>query len=350
MRILIVKLSSIGDIVHTLPALAAIKRALPDSEVHWAADARASAVLQHNPLLSGLIEVNTRSLRRKSVLGKTIGTARRQLRNLRASGFDLSIDFQGLLKSATLARLAGVPFRAGFSRTELREPASRHLLTHTIEVPARTNVILRNIELAEKALGEFQNDKNFTLDRETIEFPISIEQEHTEEADEISGLFENDFAILNPAGGWKTKLWPAENYGALADRIWEEFGLESLICTAPNETDLAKAAALASRSGRSRSATPSLKGFYAIARRAKVYVGGDTGPTHLAVAAKCPVVGIFGPTEWWRNGSPFKEDLEVGRDDIDCRIDCHRRKCGNWICMEIPVDKVLLGIRTRLGL
>jgi len=72
-----------------------------------------------------------------------------------------------------------------------------------------------------------------------------------------------------------------------------------------------------------------------------VYVGGDTGPTHIAVAAGAPVVGIFGPTEWWRNGSPRAEDINVGREDIGCRVDCHRRTCSNWICMEISVEAVL---------
>jgi ADP-heptose:LPS heptosyltransferase len=92
----------------------------------------------------------------------------------------------------------------------------------------------------------------------------------------------------------------------------------------------------------------SLKGFYALARRARVYVGGDTGPTHLAVAAGTPVVGLFGPTEWWRNGSPRAEDICVERTDIGCRENCHRRSCRNWICMEIEVDRVLRAVEERL--
>ena len=95
-------------------------------------------------------------------------------------------------------------------------------------------------------------------------------------------------------------------------------------------------------------AQPTLKGFYELARSARVYVGGDTGPTHLAVAAGAPVVGIFGPTEWWRNGSPNPDDINVGREDIACRIDCHRRKCSNWICMDISVETVFQAVKSRL--
>jgi ADP-heptose:LPS heptosyltransferase len=93
----------------------------------------------------------------------------------------------------------------------------------------------------------------------------------------------------------------------------------------------------------------SLKGFYSLAQRARVYVGGDTGPTHIAVAAGTPIVGLFGPTEWWRNGSPRPEDICVERNDIDCRVDCHRRSCSKWICMDIEVERVMRAVEQRLG-
>ena len=104
----------------------------------------------------------------------------------------------------------------------------------------------------------------------------------------------------------------------------------------------------ASRSGKARAVSLSLKGFYALAKRADVYVGGDTGPTHLAVAARTPVVGLFGPTEWWRNGSPYSDDICVERNDIGCRADCHRRSCSQWICMDIDVERVLHATTDRL--
>jgi ADP-heptose:LPS heptosyltransferase len=93
----------------------------------------------------------------------------------------------------------------------------------------------------------------------------------------------------------------------------------------------------------------SLKGFYALARRASLYIGGDTGPTHLAVAAGAPVVGMFGPTEWWRNGSPRSQDVCVERTDIVCRTDCHRRACSAWICMDIDVARVVEAAGERLA-
>jgi ADP-heptose:LPS heptosyltransferase len=92
-----------------------------------------------------------------------------------------------------------------------------------------------------------------------------------------------------------------------------------------------------------------LKGLCALAKHADVYVGGETGPTHLAIAMGTPVVGLLGPTEWWRNGSPYPDDICVERTDIDCREDCHRRSCSKWICMDIDVERVLHAVSERLA-
>src|ERR687888_1296126 len=145
MRILFVKLGSIGDIVHTLPALAAVRRALPRAQVSWVVERRAAEILRDNPLLESLIEVDTRALGRWPMSGETLPAARRQLRRLRASPFDLAIDFQGLLKSALIAKLSGAPRRVGFARAHLREPASPFLLTKTVDVPTRSHVIRKNL-------------------------------------------------------------------------------------------------------------------------------------------------------------------------------------------------------------
>jgi heptosyltransferase-1 len=341
MKILIVKLSSIGDIVHTLPTLAAIRRALPDAEISWVAERKAAEVLRHNQFLSHLIEIDTKTLRRGKTLGEIMLAARQQLRGLRASAFDVSIDFQGLLKSAAIAKLSKAKRRFGFSRQNLREPASRFLLTDAIRVEKNLDVIRRSLRLAERALQIPVPEKDF-------EFPIFTDENHKTEAAQIIAKTGENFAVLNPAGNWVTKLWHAEKFGALADRLWEENGLTSVISTAPNEKELAEKVLRNSKSGKAFAAQPGLKGFYELAKRAKVYVGGDTAPTHLAVAARAPVVGIFGPTEWWRNGSPNPHDIGVERTDTGCRIDCNRRTCTNWICMDIEVETVLRAVQMRL--
>lgn len=343
MKILIVKLSSIGDIIHTLPALSAIRAALPEAEISWVVEKRSAEILRGNEFIKHLIEVDTRSLRGGKIVEEILLETGSQIKKLRVADFDIALDFQGLFKSATIAKLSKAKQRVGFSKQNLREPASRFFLTETVEVEKQIHIIRKNLKLAEKALNISVPDSDF-------EFPISTDLEHVLEAEKIVERTGEDFVIINPAGGWATKLWHAEKFGELADGLWEENKLVSAVTTAPNESSLAEKVLQNSRSGKAFSFQPSLKGFYELAKRAKIYVGGDTGPTHLAVAAKTPIVGIFGPTEWWRNGSPNPLDICVERTDINCRAECHRRACDNWICMDIEVETVLKAVQKRLKL
>ena len=343
MRILIVKLGSIGDIVHTLPALAAVRKAMPRAEISWVVERRSAEILRDNPLLDRLIEVDTKALRRGLVSGETLRAPRQQLRQLRASAFDLALDFQGLLKSASIARLSGARRIFGFARDSLREPASRILLSKSIPISKNTHVIRKNLALVSGALGIAvpENARDF-------EFSIATGPDHKAEAQNAALRTGGGYAILNPGGGWPTKLWSAERFGRLADELWSHHRLHSLITYGPGEAELAEEVLKSSQSGKARAVRLSLKGFYELAKQAQICVGGDTGPMHLAIAAGSPVVGLFGPTEWWRNGSLRDGDICVERVDIDCRTDCHRRACSKWICMDIEVDRVFQAVSKRL--
>lgn len=347
MNILIVKLSSIGDIVHALPAVAEVRRARPEAHISWVAEARSAEILRGEArlddgtrLIDELIEIDTRSMRGGKVIDEIVLELGRQAKLLRTREYDVAVDMQGLIKSAAAMRISGATRRYGFAKDALREPASRFLLTDTVAVEPKIHVIEKNIRLAAAAF-------NFDASNAKLEFPIATNDDHIAEADAVTDQTGERFALINPAGGWVTKLWHAEKFGELATRIHNELGMTPVIVTAPNESELASKVR-ANTSDKTVFAEPSLKGFYEIAKRAAVYVGGDTGPTHLAVAAKAPVVGIFGPTEWWRNGSPLPDDICVERTDIGCRIDCHRRTCSNWICMEIDVSTVFDAVKLRL--
>ncbi|MBA2341388.1 MAG: glycosyltransferase family 9 protein, partial [Pyrinomonadaceae bacterium] len=231
----------------------------------------------------------------------------------------------------------------GFERAALREPASRFLLTDAVEVPHRAHVIEKNLALVSGALGIETSGAP-----QAWQFPITISHDHRLEADAVAPRNEGDFAILNPGGGWTTKLWDADRFALLADALWERHNLRSIIAYGPHEEALAARIVSASRSGHTQAASLTLKGLYALMKQARVYVGGDTGPTHLAVAAGTPVVGLFGPTEWWRNGSPRADDICVERDDINCRANCHRRACPVWVCMDIEVGRALDAVTERL--
>jgi heptosyltransferase-1 len=305
---------------------------------------RAAEILRDNPFLDRLIEVDTKVLRRGLMSGETLRAPRQQLRRLRASAFDLALDFQGLLKSASIARLSGARRVFGYSRVGLREPASTFFLSKRISVPKGTHVVRKALLLVEGALGV-----PVPSDPDRFLFPINVNAEDETAAREAAGATGDKYAILNPGGGWPTKLWSVERFGQLADLLWSSYGLHSLVTYGPGEEELAAAVRQSSQSGKAQPVSLSLKAFYSLAKGAKVYVGGDTGPTHIAVAAGTPIVGLFGPTEWWRNGSPRVEDVCVERNDIDCRVDCHRRSCSKWICMDIEVERVLQAVDRRRG-
>lgn len=341
MHVLIIKLGSIGDIIHTLPSLAAIRHALPDAEISWAVEERSGEILRGNAMIDNLIEVDTHSLRGGRVIEEMLLGASRQIKELRQHKFDISIDFQGLWKSALIGRLSGAKQRWGFSSEGLREPGSRMMLTGTVDIASNIHVIRKNLALAAGAL-------NLDISNSDLEFPIATNDEHKREASAIIGSL-TDFAVLNPGGGWVTKLWHAEKFGELADMLWNEKRIVSMVATGPKETDLASRAAANCKTGKIVLAQPSLKGFYELVKRARIYVGGDTGPTHIAVAAGAPIVGLFGPTEWWRNGSPNPDDICVERNDIDCRVDCHRRTCSKWICMDTDAETVFKAVIERLS-
>ncbi|HEX5888156.1 MAG TPA: glycosyltransferase family 9 protein [Pyrinomonadaceae bacterium] len=341
MKVLIVKLGSIGDIVHTLPALAALRAGMPHAEISWVAERSSSEILKDNPILDRLIEVDTKALRRGLMSGETLRAPRQQLRRLRASAFDIALDFQGLLKSASIARVSGARRVFGYSRTGLREPASTVFLSKRISIPPHTHIIRKGLLLLQGAMGIPVPEK--------LSFPIGVDAVAQAEAERAAANTAENFAILNPAGGWPTKLWSAEKFGGLADLLWANYGMRSLVTYGPGEEELAETVRRASRSEKAIPVSLSLKGFYSLANRARIYVGGDTGPTHIAVAAGAPIVGLFGPTEWWRNGSPNAQDICVERNDIDCRVDCHRRSCSKWICMDISVERVFDAVRQRLN-
>ena len=343
MKILLVKLSSIGDVVHALPCLSAIRENVPNAEISWVVERKCAEILRDNPALTRLIEIDTKAIRRQTKIGDSLRLTQKYWSELRAENFDIAFDLQGLWKSAFIAKFSGAKKRIGFAKNALREPSSRLLLTDHIEVSLRRNIVFKNLTPVSKAL-------DFRLPAlENLDFSIYPNSAHLSEADEIIKKTGEKFAILNVGGGWQTKLWSAKKFGQLADRIFETYGFKSVISFGPNEEDLAQEAIEAGASKQIFAASPSLRGFYALAKRAAIYVGGDTGLTYLAMAAKCPIVGIFGPTEWWRNGSPFPDDICVERNDIPCRENCHRRTCENWICLDIAVETVFRAVQKRLS-
>src|SRR6266571_6899466 len=339
MRILIVKLSAIGDVVHTLPAAALLKRALPEARIAWAVGPRAGAILKDSPVIDELIELQTRP---------SIGGVGAGIKPVNGAGrFDIAIDFQGLIKSGLVAFASRAKRRIGFETSDLREKASKLFLTEQVETSEFRHVIDKNLALARAAIADSQN-ANAPTSNDGYEFPIALSPEDERFAETVAADQRGPFIIINPGGGWPTKLWATERYAELADWLWSDCALASVVTYGPGEEELARRVVASSRSSAVRALASTLKQFLALARRAALFVGGDTGPLHLAAASGTPTVGLFGPTSAERNGPFDKRDIAVGRD-LWCRADCHRRSCWHWECMDIPVSDVKQAVLRRLG-
>jgi lipopolysaccharide heptosyltransferase I len=356
MRIVIVKLSSIGDIVHTLPAAALLRRSFPDARLTWVVERRASAILKDSPAIDELIELDTRTWRKRLLSSSTMSGIRVQLNQLRRSpgsnngvNADIAIDFQGLIKSGLVAFATRANRRIGFGTDDLREKASKLLLTEQVETSTFSHVIEKNLALARAAISSLAAEpvREHTISSQCYEFPVAVSPED-ERIVESAIDSRRPFAIINPGGGWPTKLWPPNRYSELAEWLADECALSSIVTYGPGEEELARAVVSKARSGAIQPLALTLKQFAALARRAALFVGGDTGPLHLAAASQTPIVGLYGPTSPARNGPFDPQDITVGRA-LWCRTECHRRSCWHWECMDIPLDDVKRAVLKRLA-
>ena len=329
MRLLVVRLGSLGDLVHTLPAVAAVRRALPAAEIDWLVDAVHEEFLALVPVLTAIVPLRS----------PTAGGWASVIARLRTRQYDVALDFQGLVKSATLARLSGATRVVGFERDGLRERAAAVFYHERVAVDAGAHVIRKNLRLS-AAVG---------ASSDVMEFPIR---------DVVSGALDavrradvSPFALLNPGAAWPNKRWPPDRFGRLAAWLAEARGLRSLALWGPGEEALADEVARTS-SGAAAVAPPTRIGdLVALARAARVMVSGDTGPTHIAAAVGTPVVALFGPTNPGRNGPWADADIALSRyDSCDCHYERRcRRDTARWCLQEIEEDDVRKAVDQRLS-
>ncbi len=332
MKALLVRLSSIGDVVHTLPALAALHRS--GWETGWVVEPPSRVLLEHNPLLDQVTAAPSRRafdwLRAVAALGA-----------VRARGYDAALDFQGLWKSAAWARLSGASRVIGWERAARREPGSALLLRETVTRIGGGHVIDKNLAL----LGPLGIDAVGLR-----EFPLPFSAEAVGRVDAfLRGLRGDGLVVLNPGGGWASKLWPAERFGQLAREL-RRLGLHSLVSFGPGEKGLADRVVAASSGAATRSFPTTLLDYVELARRARLVVAADTGPLHLACAVGTPVVALFGPTEPLRNG-PFAPEDVVVRRTPGC-APCYSRSCSRHagVMDGISLDEVRAAVERRLAL
>jgi heptosyltransferase-1 len=342
-RLLIVRLGAMGDIIHTLPAVTALRKAFPEASLGWIVEERWAELLctlpeprsgprsSRRPLIDRLHTVDTKSWRKSMFLVQTWEQIAAGLSELRAQRYEIAVDFQGAVRSALLARWSGAPVIYGAAQP--RENVASMFYTRQVAVGG-AHVVEQNLSLAEAVARR-------RLEMPKAEFPRDPTVE-SRWAHRLRAY--GNFVLLNPGAGWGAKQWPAERYGQVAKQLRDD-GMKSLINFGPGEEALARAVESTS-DGAAERISCSLTELISLTRRARLFIGGDTGPVHLAAALRIPVVAIFGPTNPARNG-PFGTRSIVLRSALSPTTHSRRAQPDPGI-LEIGAEDVVSAARKLL--
>lgn len=341
-RVLIVRLGALGDIVHALPVLAALRTSRPDLRVDWLVDARYAGVLRLVDGLARLVVVRAADdgADDTGVRFAGAGGMLRALGFLRRQGYGAALDLQGLIKSAVFARGSGAARVIGFERRALRERQAAWCYGEQVPADDRGHVVHKNLAMLAP----------LDVPSAGVTFPWRTLPSRAAEAvlADSRVAAAGGFVLLNPGAAWENKRWPPERFGALAAGLAARHGLPSVVTWGPGEQERA-AAVVAASSGHALASPPTaLHDVLGLARAARLCVSGDTGPLHLAASVGTPLVALFGPTRPERNGPWRQEDVSVSRAG-EC-VCFHKRRCvlGAPCIDRIGVDEVLEACGRRL--
>ena len=339
MKILIVKLSAIGDVIHTLPSLNAIRKHYPDAHITWLVEEAASNLVVRHEALDRVI-ISKRKQWIKSVLSpsclKNIKEAYQFIKELRDTEYDLIIDFQGLLKSGVLIALARGKRKTGFDKGMEHMEHSYIFLNERIPpVNMDNHALLRNLMLINTlGIKSKEIEYKIPISDHTRKFIDSILVRHRIKSPEL-------LVAINPVAKWKTKLWDNRKFALLADRLIEKYNA-SVIFTGSqaDRSTIDNIMSCMSQSAVNLAGETTLKTLAALYEKTKFLISTDTGPMHMAAAVGTPVIALSGPTAPWRTG-PFGSEHKILRSGIECSP-CFKRQCGTIDCMkQISVEQVM---------
>ena len=323
-RILIIKLSAFGDIIHALPVAAALRESFPHVELTWLVDEPYTALVSGNPFLSHIMALPKARGRQLRSLAYHRAYFRR-INDVRKQQFDLTLDLQGLTKSAMVARASGAKTRLAyhwlreaaflFERAVPRRPQSVHIVDQYLDV---ARFLGANVEHPQFA---------FHIPHEDEAAAEALLAEHGVDR-------ETSFVTINPASALAIKQWSAAKFGALIDLLYSHLGLRSVVVTADRAV-AAEVAACVSAPFANLAGRTNLKQLGAVIRRSALHICGDTGSGHLAAALSRPVIALVGPTDADRI-CPYGQRDHVIQHRERCGAACDWHHCQYAVpqCME----------------
>lgn len=334
MRILLIRTSALGDVVHCLPVLTALRRRFPDARLGWVVEEAMAPVLEGHPDLDERIVVRLRPWR------KSLWSSRREMlaawRRIRGFRPDVALDLMGNHKGGALTRLSGAPRRLGLAPAYRREAASGLYVNETVE-PAGPHAVDRALAVAEP-LGISPEEADFGGDKlfpDAPEIPPEL-------------LPSGPFVVVQPGAGWGNKVYPPAWWGRIAQALGSDPGLPTRVAVAPGEEDLAHEVVAASEGAARPVPASGLAHLAALLRRARLVLGGDTGPTHLAHALGTPTLCVLGPTDPRRHGL-YRAPGQSLAVRLPCSF-CYKRYDETKACLlSISPHRVTAEARALLG-
>lgn len=332
MKILIVKPSSLGDIIHSLPLLNSLKTRYPHCTVDWVISNNLSGILSDHPLIHRLIPFNKDAWKKTGNIPSTLKEVLDFRRALKRERYDMVIDLQGLLRSGIITHIVSAPVKIGFRSA--RE-GSRIFYSKTVPVNGTAHAVDRNLEIA-RFVGASSGKPVF---------PLPVDREAREKVRNLLGGTEG-YAVIIPTARWKSKQWPQHRFSSLISGMRIPCvltGNENDMSAVRNIIDHAKGKCL------NLCGKTDLKGLVALIEGARVLVSADSGPMHIGRALGVPVVALFGPTDphrtgpygWQNDNDPDRPPLRVIRSGAHCSP-CFRKRCSDPVCMtRITAEQVL---------
>jgi len=344
-KILIVKLSALGDVVHTWPAARSLRQTFPQAFIAWAVEERFADLVAMNPDVDEVIPLATKRWRKQPGLA-SLGELRETLRRIRQHRFDIVVDFNGLIKSGVVTWFSGARHRVGFHRSQCREKLSALATNRRLprQEPGR-HVVELNLALARAAGATAQPGEPVALNipPASTDLIAGFLADHKETAG-------RPLAALHAGAGFSSKRWAPERFARLGDRLSAELGFTVLLTWGPGEKEQAEE--VGGLMERPHLLTPptSLADLAALCPHLNLLVCCDSGPLHLAAALGVPTVSIFGPTDPKRNGA-YGPGHEAVVQILSCSF-CWKRTCplGTGECMkQVDADAVFDTIRKNVS-
>jgi heptosyltransferase-1 len=322
-RFLVVRLTALGDILHTVPAVAALRTAHPSAKIDWVVERKWAPVLEGSPAINEVIPFDRGS----------VWAALECVKRLRENRYACAIDFQGLYKSSILAALSGATRRIGFDRAWAREEGAAMFYTERV-IPTGRHVAELNYSLAEQAGASRPAKPEYPL-RVPAGGAASIRARLHDLG--IAG----EYMVVAPAGSWRAKCWPAERYGEFCRELDKKNSMRVVVIHGPGEKSIAEEVLRAAAPARPVVIATTIEELMGLLAHARCLVAADSGPLHLAAALGAPVIGLYGPTDPARNG-PFVPGAVIVHHARADEISYKRRSEYSAAMLRITVEDVLV--------